>query len=67
MMSESPDRGQAHLRAFVDYAEHAQEKYLFMAHNAIDATAQRAAIADWVYWQHLGVLMSDALVGLQPA
>jgi len=45
----------------------AQEKYLFMAHNAIDATAQRAAIADWIYWQHLSVLMSDALVGLQPA
>jgi hypothetical protein len=67
MMSEAPDRGQAHLRAFVDYADHAQEKYLFMAHNAIDATAQRTAIADWIYWQHLGVLMSDALVGLQPA
>ena len=67
MMSESPERGQAHLRAFVDYADHAQEKYLFMAHNAVDATAQRAAIADWVYWQHLSVLMSDALVGLQPA
>jgi hypothetical protein len=67
MMSESPDRGQAHLRAFVDYADHAQEKYLFMAHNAVDAAAQRAAIADWIYWQHLGVLMSDALVGLQPA
>ncbi|MDT5288245.1 MAG: hypothetical protein QOF88_3134, partial [Mycobacterium sp.] len=33
----------------------------------IDATAQRTAIADWIYWQHLGVLMSDALVGLQPA
>jgi hypothetical protein len=67
MMSEAPDRGQAHLRAFVDYADHTQEKYLFMAHNAVDATAQRAAIADWVYWQHLSVLMSDALVGLQPA
>ncbi|KAA0080621.1 hypothetical protein CIW52_23790 [Mycolicibacterium sp. P9-64] len=67
MMSEASDRGQAHLRAFIDYADHAQEKYLFMAHNAVDATAQRAAIADWVYWQHLSVLMSDALVGLQPA
>jgi hypothetical protein len=64
MMSEAPDRGQAHLRAFVDYADHAQEKHLFMAHTAIDATAQRAAIADWIYWQHLGVLMSDALAGV---
>jgi hypothetical protein len=67
MMSEAPDRGQAHLRAFVDYADHAQEKHLFMAHTAVDAPAQRAAIADWIYWQHLGVLMSDALAGLQPA
>ena len=65
MMSEAPDRGQAHLRAFADYAEHAQEKHLFLAHTAADATAQRAAIADWIYWQHLGVLVSDALSELQ--
>jgi hypothetical protein len=36
---------------------------LYRAHSATDAPTQRAAIADWVYWQHLGVLISDALAG----
>jgi hypothetical protein len=61
LMSTMPDRGAAHLEAFVIYAEHAQELALYRAHTAMDAATQRAAIADWVYWQHLGVLMSDAV------
>lgn len=61
LMSTSPDRGVAHLEAFVAYADHAQELALHKAHNALDAEVQRAAIADWVYWQHLSVLMSDAI------
>jgi hypothetical protein len=61
LMSTMPDRGVAHLEAFVTYAEHAQELALYRAHTAVHAAAQRAAIADWVYWQHLGVLMQDAL------
>jgi hypothetical protein len=36
---------------------------LYRAHTATEAVAQRAAIADWVYWQHLSVLTSDALAG----
>jgi hypothetical protein len=67
MMSQAPDRGEAHLRAFVDYANYAQEKALFAAHTAVLPSAQRAAIVDWIYWQHLSVLTSDALMGLQPA
>lgn len=67
MMSPASDRGGAHLRAFVDYADHAQEKALFVAHTAVDASVQRVAITDWVYWQHLSVLTSDALAGLQTA
>jgi hypothetical protein len=63
MMSTNPDRGVAHLEAFVKYAEEAQEQALYRAHTAAEAVAQRAAIADWVYWQHLGVLISDALAG----
>jgi hypothetical protein len=63
MMSTNPDRGVAHLEAFVDYAEHAQEQALYRAHTAAEAAAQRAAIADWVYWQHLSVLIFDALAG----
>ncbi len=61
LMSTSPDRGITHLEAFVTYADHAQELALHKAHTAADAAAQRDAIADWVYWQHLSVLMSDAL------
>ncbi|WP_319450281.1 MULTISPECIES: secretion protein EccK [unclassified Mycobacterium] len=61
LMSTMPDRGVAHLEAFVTYAEHAQDLALYRAHTALDGPTQRAAIADWVYWQHLGVLMSDAL------
>jgi hypothetical protein len=63
MMSTNPDRGAAHLEAFVNYAEHAQEQALYRAHTGTEAAAQRAAIADWVYWQHLSVLISDALAG----
>ena len=61
LMSTAPDRGMAHLKAFIDYADHAQEQALYRAHTAVDAAAQRAAIADWVYWQHLSVLISDAI------
>ncbi|WP_155948386.1 secretion protein EccK [Mycobacterium sp. URHB0044] len=61
LMSTASDRGMAHLKAFVDYADHAQEQALYRAHTAVDAAAQRQAIADWVYWQHLSVLISDAI------
>jgi hypothetical protein len=45
----------------VTYTEHAQELDLHRAHTATGAVTQRAAIADWIYWQHLNVLMSDAV------
>jgi len=61
LMSTSSQRGGAHLEAFVTYANHAQELALYQAHTAIDPDTQRRAIADWVYWQHLGVLIGDAL------
>jgi hypothetical protein len=61
LMSTASTRGVAHLEAFVKYADHVQELALHQAHTAVDPSAQRAAIADWVYWQHLGVLMSDAI------
>jgi hypothetical protein len=61
LLSSAPDRAAAHLQAFVTYAEHAQELALHRAHTAPDAVTQRAAIADWIYWQHLSVLMSDAI------
>ncbi len=61
LMSTATDRGVAHMNLMVDYANHAQELALYRAHTAADAALQRAAIADWVYWQHLSVLMSDAI------
>ncbi|MBS1693727.1 MAG: hypothetical protein JST91_16050 [Actinobacteria bacterium] len=64
LMSTSTERGVAHLQAFIIYAGHAQELTLYHAHTATDAGVQRAAIADWVYWQHLAVLVSDALAAL---
>ena len=61
LMSTSPHRGVAHLEAFITYAKHAQELALHRAHTAADPAAQRQSIADWVYWQHLAVLVADAV------
>ena len=61
LLSNVPDRAVVQLAAFVSYADHAQELALHRAHTAIDPADQRAAIADWIYWQHLSVLMSDAI------
>ncbi|MBB2988944.1 hypothetical protein FHR72_000401 [Mycolicibacterium iranicum] len=61
LMSTNPQRGTAHLNAFIAYADHAQELAVHRAHNAAEPSDQRNAIADWVYWQHLSVIMSDAV------
>lgn len=61
LLSNAPDRGQVQLDAFVAYAEHAQDLALHRAHIATEPAEQRAAIADWIYWQHLAVLMADAI------
>lgn len=61
LMGDTEGRVGFHLKAFVEYADYAQEQALYVAYTATDASVQRTAIADWVYWQHLSVLMSDAL------
>ena len=61
LMSTSPQRAAAHLQAFIAYANHAQELALHRAHTASNPDAQRQAITDWIYWQHLEVLTGDAL------
>ncbi|GAA2559439.1 hypothetical protein GCM10010409_38880 [Mycolicibacterium diernhoferi] len=61
LLSANPDRAGAHLKAMIAYADHLQEVALFRAHNAQDPELQRAAIAEWIYWQHISVLTSDAL------
>jgi hypothetical protein len=60
LMSTNPQRSVPHLAAFIKYADHAQALALHRAQTATDPDDQRRAIADWVYWQHLTVLISDA-------
>ncbi|WP_231983896.1 secretion protein EccK [Mycobacterium sp. 852013-51886_SCH5428379] len=61
LMSAAPDRGIPHLQAMVTYADHAQVLALHAAHVATDAAALRAAITDWIYWQHVSVMSADAI------
>lgn len=61
LLSANPDRAGAHLKAMVAYADHLQAVALHRAHNAQDGELQRTAIAEWIYWQHISVLTSDAL------
>ena len=37
------------------------------AQTASEPDAQRHAITDWIYWQHIGVLMNDAVASEAPA
>jgi hypothetical protein len=64
LLSSNPDRAGAHLKAMVAYADHLQDVALFRAHTAQDPALQRAAIAEWIYWQHISVLSSDALAAM---
>ena len=61
MMSTNPDRGVAHLEAFVNYAEHAQEQALYRAHTA--AEARRATRGD----RRLGLLAASERADLRRA
>jgi ESX secretion-associated protein EspK len=61
LMSSDADRGAAHLQAFSTYATHAQELALHRAYTAVHAVEQRAAVADWLYWQRIAGLLNDAL------
>jgi hypothetical protein len=66
LMRTTEGREVAHLQAFVNYANHQEELALHRAHVSGSSDAQRAAIADWAYWQHIGVLISDGLVPATP-
>ncbi|GAT16121.1 putative uncharacterized protein [Mycolicibacterium thermoresistibile] len=61
LMRSGSGREADHLKGFVAYADHRQELALHRAHTASDAQVLREAIADWVYWQHVSVLTTDAL------
>lgn len=60
LSSRAVGRETAHLRAFRGYAAHAHEVILGQARAAADSVAQRAAVADWLYWKHLTELLDTA-------
>ncbi|QUR69436.1 secretion protein EspK [Mycobacterium spongiae] len=61
MTSTATGREAAHLRAFRAYALHSQEIALHQAHLATEPEAQRAAVADWLYWRYVAGLLDSAL------
>lgn len=61
LCSGASNRGQVHLQAFLEYASHAQEWAVYEAHAAGDGPEQRRAVADFIYWQHIGQLVADAI------
>lgn len=61
LCSGASNRGQVHLQAFLEYASHAQEWAVYEAHAAGDGPEQRRAVADFIYWQHIGQLVADAM------
>lgn len=60
LFSGASNRGQVHLQAFLEYAAHAQEWAVYEAHAAGSGPEQRHAVADFIYWQHVGQLIADA-------
>ncbi len=50
-----------HLRAFGPYAALERDIALAAAHTAAESDARRTAVADWLYWRHVGGLLDSAL------
>lgn len=61
LMSRSAKKNQRQLQALLEYAVHAQEQAIYAAHSATQAEDQRLAVGDFIYWQHVGQLIADAL------
>lgn len=61
MMSQADGRELGQMKALLIYADHLQELAIHAGHTATDPTAQRAAIADGLYWHHLAALTDSAL------
>ncbi|OBI21802.1 hypothetical protein A5714_06885 [Mycobacterium sp. E2462] len=60
LASRASGRRAAHLRAFKAYAALAEDVTLGEARTAADLSAQRSAVADWLYWKHLSELLAAA-------
>ena len=52
-----------HLRAFGPYAALERDIAVAAAHAAAESDARRAAVADWLYWRHVGELLDRAVGG----
>ncbi|MGA5543167.1 hypothetical protein ACPCIR_15045 [Mycobacterium sp. NPDC051198] len=61
LSSRSPRRVEMHLEALMEYAVHAQEQAIYGAHTAAQPEEQRRDVGEFIYWQHLGQLMADAM------
>ena len=61
LCSSAANRGTAHLQAFLIYAAHAQEHAFYQAHSASEPQDQRKAADAFIYWQHVGQSIADAL------
>ncbi len=49
-----------HLTKLIAYADHMQSVELYKAYTAPHVEAQREAMSDWIYWQHVSSLCQDA-------
>jgi hypothetical protein len=61
IMTQASDRHLIQLEALLEYACHCEQLAIFEGHTASDATAQRAAVGNGLYWHHLAVLITEAL------
>lgn len=61
LMSRATGRVRVHLEAMSTYSRQALDLALHRAHTGPEFPAQRAAIADWVYWQHQHSILREAL------
>jgi hypothetical protein len=63
MSSSVEGREVHHLKAFGRYAMAERDNALVEAHTAAQTDARRAAVADWLYWRHVGELLHSAVGG----
>ena len=56
-------RETVHLKAFGPYAALERDIALAAAHTAAESDARRGAVADWLYWRHVGELLGSAVGG----
>lgn len=61
LLIKDPARISKQLKAMIVYAGYMYEAALHRAYTASDPGVLRAAITEALYWQHLGVLNSDAV------